>query len=143
MSDDSPAFVDTNVLVYAFDASDSRQPIAEQLLSELTDTNRLRLSTQVLQELYVTVTRKIETPLAPQEALDVLDDLAAWPVVQLDYRLIREAILLSGNAQLSLWDSLIVVAAKQSGAPILYTEDLNHGQKILEVEVVNPFRAGP
>jgi len=140
MSDEAPVFVDTNVLVYAYDATDSdRRALAQQTLSELMSSNRLRLSTQVLQELYVTLTRKAADRLEPDQALPLLENLAAWPVQTTDFALIREAIHLSREAVLSFWDSLIVMAAVRSGAKILCTEDLNHGQVIMGVEVRNPF----
>jgi predicted nucleic acid-binding protein len=90
--------------------------------------------------LFVTLTRKVRTPMTAQQALRYLDQLAAWPVVVLDYGGVREAIELSASARLSLWDALVVVAAARSGAKRLYTEDLQDGQTILGVEVVNPFR---
>jgi predicted nucleic acid-binding protein len=61
-------------------------------------------------------------------------------VVLLDYPAIREAAKLSADRQLSFWDSLILVAARRSGARRIYTEDLQDGQTILGVRVVNPFR---
>ncbi len=140
MSDEAPVFVDTNVLVYAYDESEpDRRAIAQETLSELMRSNRLRLSTQVLQELYVTLTRKVADRLAPDRALPLLEHLAAWPVQTTDFALIREAILLSRDAVLSFWDSLIVMAAVRSGARILCTEDLSHGQVIMGVEIQNPF----
>lgn len=141
MSDDGLAFLDTNLLVYAFDASDpARQRIAEDLLSSLMDSDRLCLSTQVLQEFYAVVTRKIGRALSPDEALAILDDLAAWPLLAIEYTAIRDAVLLSRDAVLSFWDALIVIAAVRSGATTLYTEDLNHGQVVRGVRIVNPFR---
>ena len=136
-----PGFVDTNVLVYAFDRSEpARRARAAELLSHLASTDRIRLSTQVLQEFFVTVTRKIVSPIAVPRALELLNDLAAWPVATVDVASIRRAASLSDEARLSFWDALIVVSAVQSGAATLYTEDLNHGQMILGVEVVDPFR---
>ena len=74
MNDEGPAFVDTNVLVYAYDeVEDRRRGIAQQLLDELTAADRLRLSIQVLQEFYVTITRKVKKPLSPEKALVLLD----------------------------------------------------------------------
>lgn len=135
-----PAFVDTNVLVYAFDREDQRrQPVAARLLSDLCSTNRLRLSTQVLQEFFVTVTRKIAEPLENAVALDIIEDFLAWPVVVIDPEAIKRAGRLSDEARLSFWDALIVVAAARSGSRVLYTEDLNAGQEIEGVEVKNPF----
>jgi predicted nucleic acid-binding protein len=135
------SFVDTNVLVYALAAGDVRRsPVAQKLLRELMSAQVFQTSTQVLQELFVTLTRKVRTPMTAQQALRYLDQLAAWPVVVLDYGGVREAIELSASARLSLWDALVVVAAARSGAKRLYTEDLQDGQTILGVEVVNPFR---
>ena len=143
MNDEASAFVDTNVLVYAFDSTDpTRHRAAEQLLSRLMDDDRLRLSTQVFQEFYVTMTRKARPPWSPDRTLAKLDDFAAWPVIAADLPLVREAVLLSRDAVLSFWDALIVTAAARSGARTLYTEDLNHGQILRGVRVVNPFRAG-
>jgi predicted nucleic acid-binding protein len=135
------SFVDTNVLVYALAADDVRRsPLAQKLLRELMTAQVFQTSTQVLQELFVTLTRKVRTPMSAEQALRYLDQIAAWPVVVLDYGGVREAIELSASASLSLWDALVVVAAARSGAKLLYTEDLQDGQMILGVEVVNPFR---
>jgi predicted nucleic acid-binding protein len=136
------SFVDTNVLVYALDKSDSpKKRIAQQLMNELMEEDRLRLSTQVLQELFVTLTRKVSQPCASDEALAVLDDLTAWPLMVIDYAAIRAAIDLTDRAKLSFWDSLVVVAAARTGASVLFTEDLNDGQEILGVRISNPFSA--
>jgi predicted nucleic acid-binding protein len=136
------SFVDTNVLVYALAADDvSRSRVAQTLLRELMQAQVFHTSTQVLGELYVTLTRKVRTPLAPDEALRYLDRLAEWPVIAPDHGAVREAAQLSARAGLSYWDALVIVAAARSGASRLYTEDLQHGQTILGIEVVNPFRA--
>jgi predicted nucleic acid-binding protein len=136
----APGFVDTNVLVYAFDKGNSpKKQIAQQLLHELMEDDRLRLSTQVLQELFVTLTRKVSQCCPAHEALVILEDLAAWPLMTVDYAAIRSAAGLAGQAKVSFWDALVVVAAARSGAAVLYTEDLNHGQQILGVQIHNPF----
>ena len=141
MSGDSGlGFVDTNVLVYAFDRSGSaKQRAAQRLLNELMEQDRLRVSTQVLQEVYVTLTRKARACCSSGEALAVLEDLAAWPLMVVDYGAIRAAVRLGEQAKLSFWDALVVVAAVRSGAAVLYTEDMNDGQEILGVRVRNPF----
>jgi predicted nucleic acid-binding protein len=137
-----PGFVDTNVLVYAFDKSTSpKKHVARRLLTELMDQDRLRVSTQVLQELFVMLTRKVARPCTSDEALAVLEDLAAWPLMAVDYAAIRAAVGLADQAKVSFWDALVVVAAARTGAAVLYTEDLNHGQEILGVRVSNPFAA--
>ena len=134
------SFVDTNVLVYAFDKSSSpKKLVAQRLMNELMADDLLRLSTQVLQELFVTLTRKVHQPCSSEEALTVLEDLAAWPLMVVDYSAIRAAVGLADQAKVSFWDALIVVAAARTGAAVLYTEDLNGGQEILGVRIVNPF----
>jgi predicted nucleic acid-binding protein len=136
------SFVDTNVLVYALAKDDrERSPVAQQMLRDLMEADTLRTSTQVLQELYVTLTRKVSSPLSAPQATRYLDRLASWPVATIDYRSVRAAIDLSVDSRISFWDALIVVAAANSGAKLLYTEDLQHGQVLLGVEIVNPFRA--
>ena len=134
------SFVDTNVLVYAFDKSSSpKKLVAQRLMNELMADDLLRVSTQVLQELFVTLTRKVSQRCSSEEALTVLEDLAAWPLMVVDYAAIRAAVGLADQAKVSFWDALIVVAAARTGAAVLYTEDLNDGQEILGVRIVNPF----
>jgi predicted nucleic acid-binding protein len=94
-----------------------------------------------LQELFVTLTRKVSQPCACHEVLAVLEDLTAWPLMVIDYAAIRAAIDLTDRAKLSFWDSLVVVAAARTGARVLFTEDLNDGQEILGVRISNPFSA--
>lgn len=140
-AEESLAFVDTNVLVYAYEKVQSaRSRVAQELVLRLGAARRLSLSMQVLQEFFVTITRKVRVACTPGEALAHLDDLSVWPLVVLDYSGLREAAQLSRDASLSFWDALIVVAAARSGAAVLYTEDLNDGQEILGVKVINPFR---
>ena len=135
------SFVDTKVLVYAFDKSGSaKKRVAQRLLNELMDEDRLRVSTQVLQELYVTLTRKAMQRCRSAEALAVMEDLTARPPMVVDYAAIRAAVGLADQAMISFWDALIVVAAR-AGAAVLYTEDLNDGQEIPGVRISNPFAA--
>ena len=136
----TPTFVDTNILVYAFDrGSLERGAIAREIVGVLLESNLLRISTQVLLEFYVTVTRKIKAPLSVEKAIEVIEDLELSPVYMIEPRAIREAARLSQTAGLSYWDAMIVVAAAHSGVDRLFTEDLNHGQKILDVQIINPF----
>src|ERR1017187_1816615 len=108
------SFVDTNVLVYAFDRSSSpKKRVAQQLLNELMDGDRLRVSTQVLQELFVTLTRKAMQRCSNQEALAVLEDLTVWPLMVVDYAAIRAAVGLADQARISFWDALIVVRSEE------------------------------
>lgn len=136
----SVSFTDTNILVYALAANDPRRSKpAQDLLRELMAAQTLRTSTQVLQELFVTLTRKIAAPMTAEQVLRYMDRIAAWPVVLLDYAAIRSSVELTSRYSLSFWDALVVVAAARSGAATLYTEDLQHGQTILGVRIVNPF----
>jgi predicted nucleic acid-binding protein len=143
MSDKEPggaSFVDTNILVYAIAGDDTRRsPIAQDLLRNLMRDRSLRTSTQVLQELYVTLTRKGKTPMRPDAALRYIDQVAAWPVAVTDFKSVRRAVELSIASMLSFWDALIVVAAENSGAGRLYSEDLQAGQELLGVRILNPF----
>jgi predicted nucleic acid-binding protein len=136
----SAVFVDTNILIYVVSPSDRRFGVANRLVDELLASERFRTSTQVLQEFIAVATRKIESKLSMRSALEFLEVWTSCQVVLIDYPAIREAAHLSADHRLSFWDSLIVVAAKRCGAKRLYTEDLNHGQIIEGVEVVNPFR---
>ncbi len=141
MSDEAGlCFVDTNVLVYALARGNSeKKRVAKELLEGLMGSDRLRVSTQILQELFVTLTRKVSERCSNEEALAVLEDLAAWPLMTVDYAAIRSAGELAGEAKISFWDALVVVSAARCGAKVLYTEDLNDGQGILGVRVLNPF----
>lgn len=133
-------FVDTNVLVYAHDASDAaRQPIAAQLLDDLWRTRNGLLSTQVLTEFYAVVTRKFDPPLPRREARALIDAYTAWPLVQVDAPLIVAASALEEQHSLSFWDALIVEAARRGGASRLVSEDLQHGRRIAGLVIANPF----
>lgn len=133
-------FTDTNFLVYALSESpDVRHAQARSIFQELIAEERLCLSTQVLQELYVTLTKKLG--IRTEVALGVLVDLGEYPVFVIDPTAIREAGRLAGDAQISFWDALVVVAARRMGAEVLLTEDLNAGQRFGELRVENPFRS--
>lgn len=134
------SFFDTNVLVYLFDRdAPEKQQTARHLLQDEVRAGRGVLSTQVLQEFYVTVTRKLARPLPPEDAERAVRDLAALPVTQVDSPLVLAAIGRSRSLRLSFWDALIVEAAIASGARRLLTEDLQHGQRIDGLEIQNPF----
>jgi predicted nucleic acid-binding protein len=134
------SFFDTNVLVYLFDAgAPEKQAKARQLLEREVTEGQAILSTQVLQEFYVAVTRKLAEPLDPRTAEQALFHLAQLPVSQVDTALVLNAALRSRKDRLSFWDSLIVETALNAGADRLYTEDLHHGQDLDGLLVVNPF----
>lgn len=99
------------------------------------------MSTQVLQEFYVTVTRKLELPLSPEKAEEVVSQFMVFPLVEINSSHILKAIRKSINLQFSFWDALIIEAAISGGASILYTEDLQHVQIIDNLKILNPFQS--
>ena len=131
-------FLDTNVLVYAqdLDAPHKRER-SRQLMAEVAASGNGVISTQVLQEYYVTATRKMG--VAPLAAKSVVQSFRMFEVVQLSPDLIEQAIDRSVLSQLSFWDALIVAASVASECTTIYSEDLNAGQVIGGVKVVNPF----
>ncbi len=131
-------FLDTNILVYAVSSAQSEAGKSQKALG-LVERSDFGLSVQVLQEFYVTVTRKIRPPLAPEQALALMDEYRVFPNVATDYPLIVSAVELSLRYGISYWDGAIVAAAEALDAPIVYTEDLSHGQRYGAVRVVNPF----
>jgi len=135
-----PSFVDTNVLVYAEDSdAKDKQRLARDLVLQLWDLRDGVLSVQVLQEFYVTVTRKLKKPLAVGKARDIVDEYLTWTVVDNTGAILLDAIDLQRHAKLSFWDALVVQAAITAGCDRLYSEDLNAGQRFGATLVVNPF----
>jgi predicted nucleic acid-binding protein len=142
------AFVDTNVLLYAHDASEiAKQPVARAVLQELWQRRSGAISSQVLQEFYVTATRKLPQPLSRVEAREIIDLYSTWPVITIDPNAILAATRIEEAHQVSFWDALILEAARIAGAELLLTEDLGHGQIVEGVRIENPFaelaRDGP
>ena len=135
------SFMDSNVLVYLFDQDTPRKKAAAQrLLQAEGAAGNILLSTQVLQEFYVTVTRKLARPLKPDTAFEVVNQLAALPLVVIDPPLILSAIRRSQQDSISFWDSLIIDAALKGGAERLCSEDLQHGRIVNGMRIENPFR---
>jgi predicted nucleic acid-binding protein len=133
-------FVDTNVLLYAYDkAAGMRHETARLVIRALWEQGGAVLSTQVLQEFYVNVTRKIPKPLSPAAARGILSGYCAWQVEQARCDTVLRASEVQERHRLSFWDGLIVAAAAQGGADVLLSEDLNAGQVIEGVRVVDPF----
>lgn len=140
MADDRVTFVDTNVLVYAHDRSETRrQPIAQALLDVLWRTRSGVLSTQVLQEFYVVTTRRFDPPMRRRAAREVVALYGEWPIVQVDVALILAASKLEERHAFSFWDALVVEAARRCGATRLLTEDLQAGRRIDGISIENPF----
>ena len=133
-------FLDTNVLVYAVSSAPADAARRARALA-LVERADFGLSAQVLQEFYVTVTRKIAKPLSPDRATALMDEYRVFPTVVTDYPLITAAVELSVRYGISYWDGAILAAAEALEAPVLYSEDLSHGQRYGSVRVTNPFVA--
>lgn len=132
------AFLDTNVAVYAHDhGSGSKRRLAVQLLRSPPD--RLVVSTQVLSEFYWTVTRKLEPPLPALQASEATRQLSALSVVAVDRGLVLAAIDIATDHRITLWDAMIIEAARRGGCDRVLTEDLNDGQTIHGILIENPF----
>ena len=135
------SFVDTNVLVYAEDRdAKAKHQVARDLVLKLWNERSGVLSIQVLQELYVNVTRKLKKPLSSPKALEIVEEYLTWTVIENTGRLLTSAIELQQKAQLSFWDAMIVQAAIDGGCDTLYSEDLNAGQRFGALVIVNPFK---
>jgi predicted nucleic acid-binding protein len=133
-------FVDTNVLVYTRDASEpAKQKLAAGWMEHLWRTGRGRLSFQVLEEFYVTVTQKLKPGLDPTRARSDVRSLLAWQPIILDGHLLDGAWTLQDRYRTSWWDALIVSAAQRGGCRYLLTEDLQRGQSYWNLQVLNPF----
>ena len=140
---ETKTFVDTNILVYAHDASAGRKrDIAREKILELWESETGVISTQVVQELFVSITQKIPMPIDRRKARAILEDICSWEVIVNDEHAVLRAIHLQGKLRLSFWDSLIIEAACRSGAQTLYSEDLSHGQQIEHLTIANPFLRG-
>ncbi|HEV2487885.1 MAG TPA: PIN domain-containing protein [Terracidiphilus sp.] len=133
------AFIDTNVLVYAHDIdAGQKHQIAKKVLIGLSEQRAGALSMQVLQEFYVTVTRKIASPLSKDDARAIVEDFSNWCVLTTPED-IRQAFLIEDGARIEFWDALIVAAAVRSGATRILSEDLHQGQTIAGIPIENPF----
>jgi predicted nucleic acid-binding protein len=138
------AFVDTNVLVYAHDrTAGQKHNQARRLLVDLWEQRSGVLSTQVLQEFYVTVRRKVSRPLPHREAARLVAEYTQWEVVVNSGISILQAVELEERYRLSFWDALIANAAIESHASRLLSEDFRNGQSFGNVLVVNPFLDDP
>ncbi len=135
------AFLDTNVVVYAADENPADRAKHDAAIALLAgDPESLVLSTQVLQEFYHAVTRKLAKPLDARRAAAAVRALTKIDVVGSDADLMLAAIDTSQSVQISVWDALIIEAARRANCERVLTEDLSDGQVISGVRVENPFR---
>jgi predicted nucleic acid-binding protein len=131
-------FLDTNILLYAYDLdAPVKRAVALQLVEQgWTAPGDTAISVQVLQEMHVNLGKR---GVSPAEATRIVRDLTAWPVVDNSLALLQAGLDEQSRWGISLWDALILAAARASGASELITEDLNHGQDYAGVRVINPF----
>ncbi|MDX2437369.1 MAG: PIN domain-containing protein [Acidobacteriota bacterium] len=130
-------FVDTNIVVYAFDQADpSKQRTTIEILE---GTDRLVLSTQVLLETWWVLTRRLAEPLDESEAAEVINRLTELPVVSTDPQLVKQAVDTGRRFNIAIWDALIIEAARAAGCKRVLSEDLQAGQDFNGVTVENPF----
>jgi predicted nucleic acid-binding protein len=106
---------------------------------DLWDSGLGILSTQVLQEFFVNITKKVSKPLEAKLAKDIIRDLLKWEVVIIDGESLLEAIEVYLRHKYSFWDSMILQAAQKGGASLLLSEDLPDGQMVAAVKIKNPF----
>ena len=133
-------FVDTNVLIYAHDLdAGEKQERAAQLLAGLWEENTGAISTQVLQEFYVNVTRKIPDKLSPAIARSIIENYLLWHIDTVSPDSVLIASETAERYQLSFWDAMIVTSAGKVKAGRILTEDLNHGQIMNGIRIENPF----
>ena len=133
-------FLDTNILVYAYDNHQpDKQRIAQQLLKESIAQESAVLSVQVLGEFFTVVTRKIKPPMSADDARRIIATLRILPVEVVDYSLVERAVDTHIRYNIQYWDALVVAAAERANCTTIATEDLNPDQKYNGIAVFNPF----
>ena len=131
-------FFDTDVLVYAAVGTGKDESKRKRAL-DLIQSEDFGTSAQVLQEFFVTVVKKALRPLSAAQALEWIEQWAAFPCQPIDRELVQIAVGISERFTISYWDAAILAAAEALGSRIVYSEDLNDGQQYDEVRVKNPF----
>ena len=136
----SGEFCDTNIFIYAYDSSaGEKQERARSLVERLWGSGAGVVSLQVLQELYVNLTRKLRSPVSPLDARERVVNLGTWRVIEPERNDVIAAIDASVRWRISFWDSLLLVTARKASVEVLWSEDLNDGQNFDGVTVRNPF----
>ncbi len=135
-------FLDANILVYAHDKdAGEKHSIAVEIVKDLWEKRAGVLSNQVLQEFYVSVTKKILKPIAKSEAREIIRAYICWSISELTPMSIIRATEIEEKHRISFWDALVIVAAYEAKCERILTEDLNSGQIIEGVFIENPFKA--
>jgi predicted nucleic acid-binding protein len=135
------AFVDTNILVYAFDrSSGAKHEIARELIKRLWQSGTGVLSTQILQEFVMYLRRKVARSLSAAETREILQEYLSWNIVVNTAQSILHALEIEERYHISFWDALVIQAAETARSETLYTEDLSHGQIYGSIKAINPFK---
>jgi predicted nucleic acid-binding protein len=133
-------FLDTNILVYAFDAGDERKhKIASALIAQGFQEVSAVISTQVLKEFFVTVTQKTARKMSVKDAEQAVRNFALWRVIETSVPLVLDAIGIHHKQRISFWDAMIVAAAHAGGCRTLLSEDLHHNSVVGNVRILNLF----
>jgi predicted nucleic acid-binding protein len=132
-------FLDSNVLVYAYDASNPQKQTVAQVLVERAVAGEAMASTQVLAEFAATLLHKITPPANPEAVMAILDSLGPIKLIAPDAGIVRRAVEACSTYGVHFYDGMIVAAAERAGCQRILTEDLNPGQKYFGVTVSNPF----
>ena len=137
-------FVDTNVLVYVRDRTDEeKQRQAAEWMALLWESRLGRLSIQVLQEYYVTVTKKLDPPRTNEEAREDVFALSTWRPAVIDVPMLDRAFAFQDRYGFAWWDALIVAAGVSGRCRYLLTEDLHDGQVVDGLTIISPFTHAP
>jgi len=133
-------FVDTNILIYARDGSEQeKQPKAEQWMARLWAAGSGRISAQVMNEYYVTVTQKLKPGLSKEQARSDLRALSVWQPLEISSTLIESSWDIQDKYGYSWWDTLVISSALFLDCSYLLSEDMQHEQKIGNLTIINPF----
>ena len=134
-------FLDTNIFVYSFDeAAEAKQQRAQELIKTALRTGNGYISFQVIQEFLNVATRKFKVPMPLLNSKEYLDKVfMQFEIVYPDNNLIKTGLDISATTGYSFYDSLIISAALKAGCNTLYTEDLQDGQVIQNLTIINPF----
>jgi predicted nucleic acid-binding protein len=135
-----PDFLDTNVLVYAYDISDPKKQRVAQALVERAVAREVVASPQVLAEFAATLLHKLSPAVRPEDVITILDALGPIKLIPPDAEVVRRAVEAHAAYGLHFYDGMIVAAAERAGCERIWSEDLNPGQKYFGVTVTNPFR---
>lgn len=135
-------FIDSNVLVYAYNAAEpQKQRVATGLVASVLENKNAVVSVQVLGEFFRVVTRRIPNPLSVEEATSIIDQVESLEVLGIDMAMVRRAIATHSRYGVNYWDSLIIAAAERAGCTHILSEDFNTGQSYHGILAVNPFSA--